>query len=122
MIKKSKTKKTSKNTNSGGDVTPDGDRSNFSLFGLDLGKRFYLLVNRLDLSDAILIYTLGCNGKSNLYEMRATEDVTTFSDSAKADIYYDTIKEVIKSNKNTDLYEIALFHNRDLVKEFEKHR
>ena len=103
-------------------IDSNADRNGFSLFKLDFGKRFYLLVSRLDLNDAVLIYTLGCDGNANFYEMRATEDVMAFDDSKKADLYYETINNAIEDNKKTELYDIALLHNRSLAKRFEKRK
>lgn len=120
MAKKRKTEQSSDGISSTSDRNLD--TNNFSLFKLDFGKRFYLLVNRLSLNDAILIYTLGCDGNADFYEMRATEDVMAFDDSKKADLYYETIKNVIEDNKKTELYNIALLHNRSLVKRFEKRK
>ena len=90
-------------------------------FKLNLMDRFYLAVTKKSVGNLVFVYTLGCAGQNFRYDATATVDIATFDSESIADIYYQTILEVIDYEKRSKLsktYDLMLAFNAGLLETF----
>ena len=88
---------------------------------LNMADRFYLAVAKRAVGNLVFIYTIGCTGKGYQYDATASTEIATFDDPHKAEIYYQTILELISYEKKSQfaqLYELMVDFNDGLLKNF----
>ena len=92
---------------------------------LNLMDRFYLAVTKRARNNLVFVYTLGCAGQNFRYDMNATIDVAAFDNETTANIYYQTILELIEYEKESNfsqMYELMVDFNDGLMKNFNNNK
>ena len=92
---------------------------------LNMADRFYLAVTKRAVGNLVFVYTLGCTGRNNQYEMIANTEIAAFDDAKRAEIYYQTILELIDYEKKSQLsqmYELIVDFNSGLLKNFDMNK
>ena len=92
---------------------------------LNLMDRFYLAVTKRTRNNLVFVYTLGCAGQNFRYDMNATIDVAAFDNETTANIYYQTILELIdyeKESNFSETYELMVAFNDGLMKNFSNNK
>lgn len=92
---------------------------------LNLMDRFYLAVSKRARNNLVFVYTLGCAGQNFRYDMNATIDVAAFDNETMANIYYQTILELIDYEKESNFsqtYELMVAFNDGLMKNFSNNK
>ena len=77
---------------------------------IDMSKRLYLAVARKTVSDKLIyVYTLGCPGCQNAsYYLVPTTDMATFNNQKAADLYTNSVRQVIQAQSQWAIYSMAL--------------
>ena len=88
---------------------------------LNLDDKIYLAVAKRETDKLALVYTLAClrKGKnSNTYDMVATRQVHAFRDKNAAEIYHNTIEDVVGINAETKSVQIFFEAKDKLIEQF----
>ena len=111
-----------KNKNETNEINPSVNLGGMPALKLNMMDRFYLAVAKKSVGNLVFVYTVGCVGRNYQYDMNASTEIATFDDAKKADIYYQTILEVIdyeKKSQFSQMYEIMVDFNAGLMKNFD---
>jgi len=88
---------------------------------LNMDEKIYLAVAKRDVDKLSFVYTLAClkSGKGdNSYNLVPTRQIHTFTNKEAAQIYHDTIEEIVDANSN-DETKLPLFSaNEKLMDKF----
>lgn len=94
---------------------------NLPALKLNMADRFYLAVTKRTRNNLVFVYTLGCVGKDYKYDMTASTEIAAFDNEIMAEIYYQTILELIDYEKKSifsEKYELMVAFNDGLMKNF----
>ena len=96
----------------------NGNKPNLTL---SMDDKIYLAVAKNSNEKFVFIYTLAClksNKQQNSYNMHATREVHTFKNPAAAELYHDTIEQIVEINAE-DKNKQAIFKvNEQLIDSF----
>lgn len=88
---------------------------------LNMDEKIYLAVSKNTDNKIAFVYTLAClktNEKSNSYNGIATREVHAFKDKDAANIYHDTIEQIININAFDETKKQIFAINEDLIQRF----
>ena len=99
----------------------DGNRPNLTL---NMDDKIYLAVSKHDADKLSFVYTLAClktDRMSNSYNMDATREIHSFRNRDFAQLYHDTIEQIIEVNANTPSYDMFFSLNDKQIEKFMEH-
>ena len=88
---------------------------------LKMDDKIYLAVVKKDLDKLAFVYTLAClkaAKQSNMYNMVATPEIHTFKNKESAQVYYETIDEIVNVNANDETKQQFFSVNEKIIERF----
>ena len=88
---------------------------------LSMDDKIYLAVSKRDADKLAFVYTLACNRTekaANTYDMTATREIHTFKNRDSAQLYHDTIEQIINVNVNDKKFDVLFGFNEELIAQF----
>ena len=87
---------------------------------MNLSDRMYLAVARKDITDKLIyVYTLGCpGGRNETFYLTPNIDIATFNSPQSAEIYTNTIGQIMNVQSKWPLYSMFQAALRDKIKMF----
>ena len=95
--------------------------ANKPVLTLNMDEKFYLAVAKRDLDKLAFVYTLACLKKdknSNLYNVFPTQEIHTFKSKTSANIYYETISQIVEFNENDKTKKSIFETNSEAIERF----
>jgi hypothetical protein len=99
----------------------NGNKPNLTL---KMDDKLYLAVAKKDVDKLAFVYTLAClkaNKMANSYNLVPTPEIHTFKDKESAQIYYETIDEIVNVNTNDETKQFLFNSNEALIEKFMEH-
>lgn len=96
----------------------NGNKPNLTL---NMDDKIYLAVAKNSTEKFAFVYTLAClkSGKQlNSYNMIATREVHAFKNVESANLYHDTIEQIIEINSNDKSKQAVFKVNEQLIESF----
>ena len=90
---------------------------------LNMDEKIYLAVAQNTKNAIVFVYTLAClsKGNTNSHDLFATREVYSFNNPQIAQMYYDTIKNIVDINKSDNTKNTYFEWNRELIQRFNEH-
>lgn len=86
---------------------------------LNMDEKVYLSVAKNETDKLTFVYTVAClRNNQNMYDMLATTEIHTFKDKKAANLYHDTIEQIVDFNTNDDTKQIFFQANENKIKIF----
>ena len=88
---------------------------------LNMDDKIYLAVTKNTQNKFAFVFTLAClktNKNSNSYSMNATREIHTFKDKESAEIFHDTVEQIIEANATNKNYQTLFDVNEALINRF----
>ena len=88
---------------------------------LKMDDKIYLAVAKKDLDKLAFVYTLAClksSKQSNLYNMIPTPEIHAFKNKESAQLYYETIDEIVNVNANDETKQALFSSNEKMIERF----
>ncbi len=93
--------------------------ANKPVLTLDMDEKFYLAVAKRDLDKLAFVYTLAClKQKPNSYNLFPTQEIHTFKSKSSANIYYETIAQMVEFNENDKTKKLIFETNAEVIERF----
>lgn len=95
--------------------------ANKPVLTLNMDEKVYLAVAKRDLDKLAFVYTLAClkqNKNSNSYNVFPTQEIHTFKSKTSANVYYETIAQMVELNDNDKTKKIFFETNETLIASF----
>lgn len=93
--------------------------ANKPVLTLSMDEKIYLAVARKDIDKLSFVYTLAClKTAPNQYDGNPTPEIHTFKDSKAAQIYHDTIDQIIEFQANDRAKDTLFVANEKLIQTF----
>ena len=96
----------------------NGNKPNLTL---SMDDKIYLAVSKNDSGKLAFVYTLACHRTArgtNTYDMTAKREIHTFKNRESAQLYHDTIEQIIEVNANNKMFEPFFSFNDKLIEQF----
>lgn len=89
------------------------------VLNLSMSDKLYLAVSRHSANSLHYVYSLFCaQDRPGTYNMRPETEIATFTDATAANIYYNTINEIIAYHTNGKAYEAIRTFTDAYVQDF----
>lgn len=88
---------------------------------LNMDEKIYLAVAKRDLDKLAFVYTLAClksDKNTNDFNAFATSEVHAFKSKTSANIYYETISQLVEINENDKTKRFLFDANEKLIESF----
>ena len=86
---------------------------------LNMDAKIYLAVAKQHTDKLAFVYTLACHkSRGNMYSLQPTREIHTFKDKETADLYYETINQIVELNIDRDELKNIFEFNNDLIVKF----
>jgi hypothetical protein len=88
---------------------------------LSMDEKIYLAVAKRDLDKLAFVYTLAClksDKNANTYDCFATQEIHTFKSKTSADVYYETVSQIVEINENDEEKKFLFDTNEKLIEKF----
>ena len=88
---------------------------------LNMDDKIYLAVTKNTDSKFAFVFTLAClkmDKNSNSYNINATREIHTFKNKDMAEIFHDTIEQIIEKSAENKNYGVFFDNNKDLIDRF----
>ena len=95
--------------------------ANKPVLTLNMDEKIYLAVAKRDLDKLAFVYTLAClkqNKNSNYYNAFPTQEIHTFKSETSANVYYETILQMVELNENDKTKNFFFETNAEAIKRF----
>ena len=95
--------------------------ANKPILTLNMDEKIYLAVAKCDLDKLAFVYTLAClktNKNANCYNVFATQEIHAFKNKTSANIYYETISQMVEFNENDEAKKTFFDTNEKLIERF----
>ena len=96
----------------------NGNKPNLTL---NMDDKIYLAVAKKDADKLAFVYTLAClkaNKMSNSYNLVPSREIHTFKNKESANLYYETIDEIVNVNANDETKQFLFSSNDKLIEKF----
>ena len=96
----------------------NGNKPNLTL---NMDDKIYLAVAKQHTEKLAFVYTLACvksNKASNMYNMYATAEIHAFKNKDSAQLYYDTVNQIVNVNTNDESKNVFFEMNEKLIEQF----
>lgn len=91
------------------------------LLNLSMTDKIYLAVSRQNADNLHYIYTLFCReNRPNNYSMIPETAIAAFKDTAQADVYYNTVKQIQDFQSRSEAYRAILSFADIYIDDFKK--
>ena len=96
----------------------NGNKPNLTL---KMDDKIYLAVAKKDMDKLAFVYTLAClkaTKQSNMYNLIPTPEIHTFKNKESAQLYYETIDEIVNVNMNDETKQAMFSANDKMIEKF----
>lgn len=96
----------------------NGNKPNLTL---NMDDKIYLAVAKDSNEKFVFVYTLAClkaGAKSNSYNAFATREIHTFKNKEAANLYHDTIEQIVEKNAADETKQFIFKANEELINRF----
>ena len=96
----------------------NGNKPNLTL---NMDDKIYLAVAKRDLDKLSFVYTLAClraDNRTNSYNLTPTREIHTFKNKESAQLYHDTIEQIVEVNSNDETKQPIFSANEPIIERF----
>ena len=94
---------------------------NKPILTLNMDEKIYLAVAKNTTSKMAFVYTLACLKtvpNSTSYNLNATREIHTFKNKDAAEVFHDTIEQIVEANAGNKNYQALFNVNESLIDNF----